>query len=66
MKRHRSVAYRERFARLWAALAVCDARLAGEISPQLVSGIIGCSEDYASRLLSWRLRGIRLVNKGRP
>jgi hypothetical protein len=58
MKRHRSAVYRERFERLWAALAVCDAQAAGEISPELIAGIIGCSEDYASRLLFRRVRFI--------
>jgi hypothetical protein len=56
MKRHRYAAYRERFERLWEALSLCDARAAGEISPELVSGIIGCSEDYARRLLFRRVR----------
>ena len=56
MKRHRSAAYRERFEKLWAALSVCDARAAGEVSPGMVAGIIGCSEDYARRLLFGRVR----------
>lgn len=56
MKRHRSAAYKERFNRLWAALATCDARAAGEISPGQIAGIIGCSEDYARRLLFRRVR----------
>ena len=48
--------YQKRFNLLWASLAMCDARLAGEISPELVSGIIGCSEDYARRLIFERIR----------
>jgi len=56
MKRHRSAVYRERFEKLWAALSVCDARAAGEISSELIAGIIGCSDDYAGRLLFRRVR----------
>ena len=63
MKRHRSAVYRERFERLWAALAVCDAQAAGEISPELIAGIIGCSEDYAGRLLFRRVRFIVCRNR---
>lgn len=64
MKRHRSAEYRERFDRLWFALAACDASSAGEISPEMVSGIIGCSLDYARRLLFRRIRGISCRIRG--
>ena len=64
MKRHRSAVYRERFERLWAALAVCDAHAAGEISPELVAGIIGSSESYARMLLFKRVRFIFRGNRG--
>ncbi len=66
MRRHRNYAYKERFDRLWGALAVCDSRAAGEMTPELVSGIIGCSVDYAQRLLFGRLRlnvRIRVIKK---
>ena len=51
-----------RFERLWAALAKCDAKKAGEMSPTMVAGIIGCSEDYACRLIMKKIRGIVLKN----
>ncbi len=57
MKRFRSAVYRERFDRLWDALGRCEARNAGEVSPEIISGIIGCSVDYAGRLLFFRIRG---------
>lgn len=58
MKRFRSAIYRERFNRLWDALGLCEARDAGEISPEIIAGIIGCSVDYAGRLLFRRVRGM--------
>ncbi len=51
-----------RFERLWAALVMCDAKKAGEMSPTLVAGIIGCSEDYAGRLIMSKIRGTVLKN----
>jgi hypothetical protein len=55
MRRHRNAEFKERFDRLWAALALCEARTAGEITPGIISGIIGCSESYARRLLFERI-----------
>ena len=63
MKRFRSAVYRERFDRLWDALGLCEARSAGEVSPEIVSGIIGCSVDYAGRLLFRRVRFIVSRNR---
>jgi hypothetical protein len=57
MKRVNSGTYQLRFDRLWSALAVCDSRAAGEVSPEIVSGIIGCSLQTARRLLWTRIRG---------
>ena len=48
--------YRSRFNRLWALLLVCDPHGMSEMSPSMISGVIGCSEDYASRLLFERIR----------
>jgi|GEM_PF-2066667 len=56
MKRVNSGTYQIRFDRLWGALAVCDARAAGEVSPELVAGIIGCSVWHARRLLFGRIQ----------
>jgi MarR-like DNA-binding transcriptional regulator SgrR of sgrS sRNA len=47
--------YEQRFNRLWGALALMDARKAGEVSAAMISGIIGCSERHAWRLLRRKL-----------
>ncbi len=49
--------YQQRFERLWCALLMCDASEAGELSARMVSGIIGCSEKHASRLIDTKLKG---------
>ncbi|MFA5688970.1 MAG: hypothetical protein WC959_07465 [Kiritimatiellales bacterium] len=61
-KREYCGVYQMRFERLWAALVMCDAKKAGEMSPTLVAGIIGCSEDYAGRLIMSKIRGTVLKN----
>jgi len=56
MKRVNSGVYQARFNRLWDALGLCDARRAGEISPEMVAGIIGSSIQTARRLLWTKIR----------
>lgn len=58
MKRANSGVYQARFDRLWAALGLCDDRAAGEISPEMVAGIIGSSIQTARRLLWTKIRGL--------
>lgn len=48
--------YQLRFELLWSQLLLCDGANAGELCPGIVSGIIGCTEDYAQRLI-WRKLG---------
>lgn len=55
-KREHCGIYQQRFNKLWAALSLCDAKSAGELSASLVSGVIGCSEDYAGRMIAQRVR----------
>ncbi|MFA5688998.1 MAG: hypothetical protein WC959_07605 [Kiritimatiellales bacterium] len=57
-KREHCGIYQMRFERLWAALAMCDAKKAGEMSPTLVAGIIGCSVRHAQRLIRRKIRYI--------
>jgi len=56
MKREECGTYQRRFNRLWGALAVSDCRAAGEFGPEMIAGIIGCSVDYARRLMYSRIR----------
>ena len=41
---------------LWAMLLMVDPRGMVDISPGMISNIIGCSEDYAQRLIFSRIR----------
>ncbi len=50
--------YQQRFECLWAALAMCDSNSAGELSARIASGIIGCSEKYAARLIDRKLKRV--------
>jgi hypothetical protein len=50
-KREHSGVYQKRFDMLWAMLLVIDPRGIVDISPGMIAGVIGCSEDYARRLL---------------
>lgn len=51
--------YQRRFDALWGLMATVDAHRAGELSAWRVSEIIGCSNDYAQRLIFERIKHIR-------
>jgi MarR-like DNA-binding transcriptional regulator SgrR of sgrS sRNA len=55
MRRCRVSVYYERFDRLWQALLLADCYRAGEMSEQVISGILGCSERHARRMLRRKL-----------
>lgn len=55
-KREHSGLYQKRFDMLWAMLLMVDPRGMVDISPGMISNIIGCSEDYAQRLIFSRIR----------
>ncbi len=56
-KREHCGVYQMRFGNLLAAMVMTDAKKAGELSPSMVSGIIGCSENYAYTLIKGWLSG---------
>lgn len=59
MKRVNCGVYQVRFNRLWDALCTSSARRAGEVSPEMVAGIIGSSIQTARRLLWTKIRELR-------
>ena len=59
MKKRGQGRFQQRFDALWAIMAKVDVKNAGEISPWLVSRIIGCSERRARGLISVKMNYIR-------